>query len=356
MSVKRSAGIRPVKRSKSPFWIARGSVSGIRIEQSTGTTDLEQARQYCIALEADLWRRHRLAPVAKDPEPDAALTFAEAALSYTQARGPQTALIRPLEYFGTTPVDQINQMSMDRAARLLFPGRKPSTINRELFTPVLAVVNHAADCELCKPLRLKRPRIQKVDRPDATPEEAARVMSKAAPHVRCAILFMILTAARRSEVVRLTWRDVNLQAGTAYLTRTKNGDARSISLVPQLVAALANLRVHQPGLLEEQQVFSFATPSGLGHAVSRAARAAGLPHLTSHVIGRHTFAKWFRSAGGDINELMEAVGWRSINSALVYDKVSPKDAQQRILQFPQISPVDGGNLGDNASSSNKRSA
>jgi len=55
------------------------------------------------------------------------------------------------------------------------------------------------------------------------------------------VQFQLMTAARRSETLTLTWANVDLEAQTAYLPETKNGRARKLALRSDLVKMLRQL-------------------------------------------------------------------------------------------------------------------
>jgi len=55
------------------------------------------------------------------------------------------------------------------------------------------------------------------------------------------IQFQLMTGARRSETLTLTWSNVNLETQTAYLPETKNGRARKLPLRRDLVEMLREL-------------------------------------------------------------------------------------------------------------------
>jgi integrase len=53
--------------------------------------------------------------------------------------------------------------------------------------------------------------------------------------------FQVMTAARRSETLNLTWKHVDLDAATAYLPETKNGRPRTLPLRRELVDLLRQM-------------------------------------------------------------------------------------------------------------------
>jgi hypothetical protein len=61
------------------------------------------------------------------------------------------------------------------------------------------------------------------------------------PLLETFVQFQLMTAARRSETLTLTWANVDLEAQTAYLPETKNGRARKLALRSDLVKMLRQL-------------------------------------------------------------------------------------------------------------------
>lgn len=84
-----------------------------------------------------------------------------------------------------------------------------------------------------------------------TPEEESRLLDAAKttgrwPSMYLFVLMMLTTAARKSEVLNLRWRDVNLERGTATLGKTKNGSPRAMPLVPEVRELLAKASKVRP--------------------------------------------------------------------------------------------------------------
>src|ERR1700735_4297874 len=72
--------IRLVRRAKSPHWIMRGTVRGVRVEESTGTGDKRAAEEIRAKREAEILAQSVYGRRAT-------ATFAEAALSYLECGG-----------------------------------------------------------------------------------------------------------------------------------------------------------------------------------------------------------------------------------------------------------------------------
>lgn len=65
-------------------------------------------------------------------------------------------------------------------------------------------------------------------------------------HTRAAFVLLIETGARVSEVLRLQWNDLDLDAGVWTMPTTKSGRPQSIPLAPTTIAVLLNLNRDGP--------------------------------------------------------------------------------------------------------------
>lgn len=83
------------------------------------------------------------------------------------------------------------------------------------------------------------------------------------------IQFLLMTGARRSEALNLTWNRLDLEAQTALLPDTKNGRARKLSIRTDLVRLLRQLP------RDSDRVFPIAV-DGLRKAWERICTQAGL--------------------------------------------------------------------------------
>jgi integrase len=61
-----------------------------------------------------------------------------------------------------------------------------------------------------------------------------------------------------------------------------------------------------------QPVFGFSTVQGVNKVLQRASKRARLDYLSSHQIGRHTFAARLLNAGYDIKTVKEAGRWKKL--------------------------------------------
>jgi integrase len=173
-------------------------------------------------------------PEARGAEP----TYGAAALAYMQGGGEERPQTKSLDHFRDTPLSQIDQAAIDAAAIALFPDRDPATPNREVYTPVSAVLKHAGvRFELSRPKGSRG----KVVTEWLWPEQAFRILEAAIGvdlEFGLLLAFLCYTGCRLSEALRIQRDEIRLEENFAYLRHTKNGEARAVHLPLHLVEVL----------------------------------------------------------------------------------------------------------------------
>src|SRR5437763_16218985 len=118
--------LKLVRRPKSPYWIVRGTVRHIRVEESTGTPDKRTAEEIRAKRESEILDQSIYGRAAT-------ATFAQATLSYIENGGAKRFLDRVLDHFGTTLLARIDQDAIDQGARRLYPDASDATRNRQFY-------------------------------------------------------------------------------------------------------------------------------------------------------------------------------------------------------------------------------
>lgn len=331
--------LKLTRRHGSPNWYIRGSVRGVCVDESTGTGERRAAEEILTLRAAEILKR----TVHGD---SATRTFAEAALSYMEAGGDRTHLTPILKHFARTRLASIGQAEIEAAAAALKPGASPATLNRHVYTPIAAVLHHAARKKWCARPVIARPKQPKGRVRWVTHEEAERLIAAAHPNLRPLVTFLFCTGCRLSEALYLDWRDVDLGRGhVSILNReaggtagTKNDESRGVPLHPKAVAALANLphrtgkvfRRHYGWTNRKGKTYglgeAYADRKGAGGGQIKTAwrsmlKAAKIDNFTPHDC-RHTFATWHYIANRDLKALMEIGGWKDERSVMRYIHVN----------------------------------
>lgn len=313
--------------SRSPYFYGRGTHLGRFVNRST------KADKRAIAVKViHQWERDIESGIfERKDEP----TFLSAALSYMQAGGERTYIQRLADHFGGKFLRDIDQAAIDAAAATLYPDASPATRNRQVYTPVSAVMRHAG-----VRLNLRRPKgAQGQQLTGWLSEDKAFPLLEAAFNLDAEfgiyLVVLLYTGCRLSEPLKATCDDLNLSAAELFVGHTKNGEPRRVFLPPTAVTALAN---HPRGLERTgQRLFRFRKSGHLYGLLKDAAANAGvtLPARQKFHIFRHTFATWLRRhAGADIDALLATGAWKSPQSARRYMHMALREESQRAAMLP----------------------
>jgi integrase len=331
------------RRPKSPNWIIRGTLRGIRIEESTGTSDKRVAEEIRAKREAEILAESVYGRRATS-------TFAAAALSYLESGGSKRFIAPVISFFGTIPLGKIDQDSIDRAARKLYPHGSPATRDRQCYAIASAILHHAAKRGWCAKPIIQRPKLPEGRVRWITIDEVDRLLTSCSDHLRPLVTFMLYTGARTGEALWLDWRDVDLTRAHVTFPKTKNGDARGVPLHPRAVAALGNLTGRTNEVFRKPDRKPYTRPRNANDtsagtriktAFSGACRRAGITDFHPHDC-RHTWATWHYIANRDLIQLMKLGGWKSERMVMRYAHVNVSEFQKSIDKLP------GGNYGDSS--------
>jgi integrase/recombinase XerC len=148
---------------------------------------------------------------------------------------------------------------------------------------------------------------------------------------RLALLALVTTGLRRSELCALEWRDVELEGRQrSLLVRCgKGGKARRQPLPTGLARELRKLRDARHPEPTDPVLCGLAggrlQETILADIIRRAAKRAGLEkHVTAHTL-RHTAATWLRQELGDTRLVAEYLGHADLSTVARYAHVDRKE-------------------------------
>lgn len=325
----------PPSGARSPNWRIRGTHLGVRVDKSAGVSDRKLAAKILAAaraqIERDALNRDRHSPAA-------ASTFADAAVTYMEAGGERRFMAPILRAIGERRIAEIDQGAVNALASQIYPGASPATVNRQVFTPVAAVLRAGGAT-----ITLRRP---KGARGQARTfwlreDELFKILDAADKHPRFGALleFLAYTGARLSEALRLTWADVEADRAYALLRRTKNSEPQAVHLPPQVVETLARIpRTHGHTGRPLETVFGFAKSGRLYTLLWDACERAKvtIPAGVAFHAFRHTWAAWMRRYGSlDTSGLVGTGRWKDRKAAAVYEHVEASEAARRADLLPR---------------------
>lgn len=332
---------------KGSWYVDFRNLQGRRERKSTTARTEREARQLLVAAEAEVNRQRIL---GERPAPTKVLfrTFMEGEyLKHCQAthevstyraecrRAP--ALVRAL---GEIPLNDFSAGHVSRFvdARRTSPGRHGrlvtiATINRELAMVSAALTEAWKRGYIAKDPRgvvtfLKgQPRAARA----VSREDEAALLGHAGPDLRAIILVAVHTGLRRSELLRMKWADVDLEARKITVEFAKGKKVRYVPINDPCLAVLREMprRVDSKADL----VFGRWNEDSLTAAFDRAKNRAKVT-VTFHGL-RHAFATRLLEAGVNIRIVQGLLGHHSLEVTEKYLHVAesaPLEAVQRLAK------------------------
>jgi len=155
--------------------------------------------------------------------------------------------------------------------------------------------------------------------------------------LRRAFLFSCLTGFRLSDVIKVTWQDVERQDGfTRIFFRQKKTGGFEYADISAEAAQLLGERGD-----ENEHPFKLQMPLTIERHLQRWIDKAGIKkHITYHC-SRHTFAVMMLDLGTDIYTVSKLLGHKSLSTTQIYAKVLDKNKQAAVSRIPSILPNNG---------------
>ena len=177
--------------------------------------------------------------------------------------------------------------------------------------------------------QLKLPPIHKSRKRRLVCNEKERLLSAACSqkniYIAFIIEFVIETGMRRSEILKLRWRDIDFKNGFAFLYDTKNGEDRKVPLTKRCVRLLQ--KVPQ----SHEKVFPI-TSNCLRLAWGRARAKADVKDLRFHDL-RHEAISRFFEMGMSVPEVALISGHKDVRQLLRYTHLNPTNIFKKYKAF-----------------------
>jgi integrase len=138
-----------------------------------------------------------------------------------------------------------------------------------------------------------------------------------------AVQLALATAMRRGELLSLRWEQIDLQARTAFLPDTKNGDSRTVPLSSSALETLARLPRHISGQVFPVKAFT------LDAAFKRGLARAGVDGLRFHDLRRTAITRMAEKLPNVI-ELAAVSGHKSLMVLKQYYRPSAAGLAQKL--------------------------
>lgn len=318
------------------WWLDIRAPGGQRIRRSAGTKDRKAAQEYHDKVKAELWRAAKLGEAPDHVFEEAAVKF----LRLCEGQRDYATKLRHVAYwreqFAGRPVRSLTagviaealptHRTYEHRATLAI---KPATKNRYLST-IRRILNLCVEWGWIS----RTPKLSKFHEPDVRVRWESRAaivqLIRALPvdWMREATLLAVSTGMRANEILSLTWDQVDLVRGNAWVTHgmAKSKRARSVPLNADAVSLLRRRLGTHPSLVFSRQPRPGREPAKISQVdarmFARACAAAGIEDFRFHDL-RHTWASWHVQAGTPLMVLKELGGWERIEMVQKYAHLAP---------------------------------
>ena len=306
----------------SKWWVSWTDRNGKRHRRSSGTDDKKLAK----ALAAK-WVKEEFLAEHFDKKPE--LPFSEALLRYAKAqkRDHGKHFMTKTRYrlkFLAERFKGYNVSDFTYGAVQAFVDERLETVSSAMALRDVAIIKAAINKAWKEELTDFVPNFPRIKPSKArnrwiTAEEEHRLVEAAAPHLKPLILFAVDTGGRRSELLGLDWRHIDLKARRVTFLDTKNGEDRSVRLCQRAVDTLIALEPKN-----SRPVFTYQGKAMkcVKTAFYKARSKAGLEDVRFHDL-RHTFASRLVQGGIPLYNVMHLTGHKSLSMVQRYAHLAP---------------------------------
>jgi len=244
-----------------------------------------------------------------------------------QTKNPRSYYKRYLSHWADRHLDEISAADVQRLHTRIGGEKGPVTANRA-YQLLRAMYGRAAYWGLfdgANPAsKVDRFRERSRDRflqPDEMPRFFRALADEGNALFRDFVLLCLLTGARRGNVQAMAWADLNLEAATWRIPRTKTGDPLTVVLVPEAVRILEQ---RQASAVSE---WVFPGRGSVGHyaeprrAWAKLLARAEIADLHIHDL-RRTLGSWQAAAGASLTVIGKSLGHTNVSTTAIYARLN----------------------------------
>lgn len=153
------------------------------------------------------------------------------------------------------------------------------------------------------------------------------------PIIKNAFLFSCLTGLRRSDVIKLTWKEITKQDNfTRIIFKQKKTNGQEYLDITKQAAELLGER----GKDDEHPFADIHSPTCTNTTIKQWVLRAGINKNITFHCARHTFAVLMLDIGTDIYTVSKLLGHRMLSTTQIYAKVLDKNKQKAVSNIPDI--------------------
>lgn len=322
--------MRLYKRNGSPKWWATwNDQDGKRHRRSTGTSDHKLAEALVSKWVQEGFMEEHFGKVPEKP-------FSEALLNYAKVQKrdhekhyrdkTRYCLKRLQQWFGGFNLSEITLRVVQKFMDERLDDVSIGTVQRDVSTLRAILYKAYREGFLEKPPRVPKFKRLKPRTRWITPDEEEDLVKASASHLAPIIRLAVNTGGRRSELLGLDWRNVDMKNRRLTFVDTKNGEDRTLRMTNAALLVLVGVGPKTSG-----PVFTYKDRpiKGIKSSYDRARKNAGLEDVRFHDL-RHTFASRLVQGGVPLYDVMQMMGHKSLEMVQRYSHLAP-DYQERAM-------------------------
>lgn len=236
---------------------------------------------------------------------------------------------------GDRPLDEVTALDISQLVQTYRNSHTPAGANRllalcrvffklALEREVPGLERNPAEAIRSYQENNQRNRFLSLEETQRLMREVQRSQNRDLPQI---VLMLLLTGARRSEVLHARWQGIDLQRRQWHIPHTKSGYARYVPISDALTKILSQL----PSLGTSEYLFPSPQTgqpySDIFRPWDAARRRAGMPEVRLHDL-RHSFASFLVNQGHSLYEVQRLLGHSQITTTQRYAHLS----QERLRQ------------------------
>lgn len=233
-------------------------------------------------------------------------------------------------YFGNKYLHEVKSIDVLRFKNERAEQVKHGTVNRSL-TVLKSMYNRAIEwgraienpCRNVKNFKENNQRDRYL-----TEEEEVKLLTNCNKYFKIIVIVALHTGMRKGEILRLKWKDIDIEHKFISLYDTKNGEGRKVAMNQTVLNIISTIPKHP----KSGYVFcnKLGEPYGdIKKSFLSAVQKAGIINFHFHDL-RHTFASRLVMAGVDLNTVRELLGHKSLEMTLRYSHLSPNHKMQAV--------------------------
>jgi integrase len=264
----------------------------------------------------------------------------------------RTFLNAVLRALGPLPLEEVTPDLLRDWKLTLSARQKPSTVWRNLMY-LQHVFDFAVECEwlATNPLtRIRKPspgrgRVRFLSEQEL-PRILAACRASRTPLLYPIVVIALSTGARKNEICRLRWPEVDFAQGLLRLVKTKTHVPRSVPLLGEartLLEDLAQRRRQEVLWVFPSSRKEDTQPLFIDYAWTVAVKAAGIAPCRFHDL-RHSFASYMAMSGASLRDLAEVLGHQKLQHTMAYSHLMPSHTASMVERMgAQFLTEEGGN-------------